>query len=43
MGRAKGSTNKSVTPELFVLSAEQRIQLLASLLIEIIYEEQDVS
>lgn len=43
MGRTKGSVNKVITPEIFALSAEQRLHILASLLIDIIYEEQDVS
>jgi hypothetical protein len=43
MGRTKGSVNTVHTPNVFVLSAEQRLQILASLLIEIICEEQDVT
>lgn len=41
MGRTPGTKNKEIQlPEAFSLTPEQRLQMLASLLIEIINEEE---
>ncbi len=41
MSRSKGSKNKQIaTPEAMLLTPEQRIELLVSLLVEIVCEEE---
>ena len=41
MGRTKGAKNKETSlPVVYTLSAEQRLQMLVNLLIEIICEEE---
>lgn len=39
MGRTKGSHNKEKVAEVYVITPEQRLQLIANLLIEILVEE----
>jgi len=41
MGRTKGSNNKDKVAEAYVLTPEQRLQLIANLLIEILVEEME--
>jgi len=41
MGRAKGSHNKEKIDEVYTLTPELRLQLIANLLIEILIEEQE--
>lgn len=41
MGRRKGSTNQQKLPAVYLLSDEQRLELIARLLIEIVSEEQN--
>ncbi len=41
MGRTKGSNNKVKVAEVYVLTPEQRLQLIANLLIEILVEEME--
>lgn len=41
MGRNKGSTNKEPYVEEFSYTAEQRLKILATLLIEIFVEEEE--
>jgi hypothetical protein len=41
MGRTKGATNKEIPlPEVYTLSPEQRLHVIADLLIELICEEE---
>jgi hypothetical protein len=40
MGRTKGATNKPKQPAISVMTEEQRVNLLAELLLELITEEQ---
>lgn len=40
MGRVKGATNKKKPATSFVLTEEKRITLVASIILEIIIEEQ---
>ncbi len=40
MGRTKGSSNKDKPAEVYTLTPEQRLQIVATLLIEIVVEEQ---
>lgn len=41
MGRTKGSQNKEKVEDIYTLSPELRLQLIANLLIEILIEEQE--
>lgn len=41
MGRTKGSQNKEKADDVYTLSPELRLQLIANLLIEILIEEQE--
>jgi hypothetical protein len=41
MGRTKGSQNKEKVDDVYTLSPELRLQLIANLLIEILIEEQE--
>ncbi len=41
MGRTKGATNRQLNlPEAYSLTPEQRLKMIADLLIEMIYEEE---
>ena len=40
MGRSKGSTNKEKVDEVYALTPEQRLQIIANLLIEIVLEDK---
>lgn len=40
MGRTKGTQNKSKQPEVLSMSTEQRVNLLADIILEIVMEEQ---
>lgn len=39
MGRAKGSKNKGKLPEVFLLDEQARLQIIAALIVDILYEE----
>lgn len=39
MGRTKGATNKEKLPEVFTMPLEQRLDILAALVMEIVAEE----
>ncbi len=39
MGRRKGSTNKTKLPEAFLFDEETRLQLIATLIVDILSEE----
>lgn len=41
MGRAKGGKNKDTAPASYALTEEQRLELIARLLVEIICGEQN--
>jgi len=41
VGRTKGSQNKEKVEDIYTLSPELRLQLIANLLIEILIEEQE--
>jgi len=41
VGRTKGSQNKEKVDDVYTLSPELRLQLIANLLIEILIEEQE--
>jgi hypothetical protein len=40
MGRIKGAENKTKQPDILIMPVEQRINLLANLILEIVIEEQ---
>lgn len=42
MGRTKGAQNKTKQPEILTMSVEQRIDLLANIILEIVIEEQAI-
>jgi hypothetical protein len=39
MGRTKGASNKTSLPEVYDLSADERLEMVAKLIIELISEE----
>lgn len=41
MGRTKGATNKNERPILLTLSEEERINVLANIILEIVAEERE--
>lgn len=43
MARTKGSTNQQKTPEIVLISEEQRVALIADLIVQIIHEESEAT